>query len=200
METLLTGSVLLSIFHALIPSHWLPVLAIGRQEGWSTRQMLWVTFLAGMAHVLSTVLLGGILAKVGESLAVQTETFTHWLAPVILVALGIYYVWRHYYHHHFHLHTHHMRWGMVASLAAAMFFSPCLEIEGYFLAAGRYGWAFTGLLAGVYGTVTILGMLFWVWLVLNGLHRLNWHKWEHNAGLVTGFTLLASGILLYFFD
>ena len=118
----------------------------------------------------------------------------------MLAAMGVFYVWRHYYHHHFHLHTQKMRWGMVASLTIAMFFSPCLEIEGYFLAAGQYGWSFTGLLAVVYGTVTIIGMLVWVWIALHGLHRLNWHKWEHNAGLITGFTLILSGILLFLFD
>ena len=200
METLLAGSALLSFFHALIPSHWLPVLAIGRQEGWPARQILWVTFLAGLAHVLSTVLLGGVLAAAGSALSVQTASFTRWAAPSLLAALGVFYVWRHYFHHHFHLHEQKMRWGVVASLAVAMFFSPCLEIEGYFLAAGQYGWPFVGLLALLYGLMTILGMLLWVWLALGGLQRLNWHKWEHNAGLVTGFTLIASGIALFFFD
>lgn len=200
METLLTGSAVLSIFHALIPSHWLPVLAIGRQENWPTRRILWVTLLAGMAHVLSTVLLGVVLAAAGGALAEEAEAFTRWLAPAMLAVLGVYYVWRHYYHHHFHLHTHHMHWGVVISLTVAMFFSPCLEIEGYFLAAGQYGWQFTSLLAALYGTLTIFGMLVWVWLALHGLHRLNWHKWEHNAGLITGFTLILSGILLFVFE
>lgn len=200
METLLTGSALLSLFHALIPSHWLPVVAIGRQENWPVRQILWVTFLAGLAHALSTVLLGSALAAVGGALAGEVQAFTRWIAPVLLVALGAFYVWRHYYHHHFHLHAQNMPWGVVASLTVAMFFSPCLEIEGYFLAAGQYGWSFVGLLAMLYGIVTVFGMLVWVRLVLSGLHRLNWHKWEHSAGLVTGFTLIASGLALFFFE
>lgn len=200
MEALLTGSILLSIFHALIPSHWLPVLAIGRQEGWRASQTLWVTFVAGLAHVSSTVLLGVALAAAGGVLAVEVEAFARWGAPVLLVALGLFYIWRHYFHHHFHLHSQNMRWGLVASLAAAMFFSPCLEIEGYFLAAGHYGWPFVGLLALLYGTVTICGMLIWVRLVLSGLGKLNWHRWEHNAGLITGFTLVASGVVLFFFE
>lgn len=200
METLLTGSVLLSIFHALIPSHWLPVVAVGRQENWPASYVLRVTFLAGLAHVLSTVLAGSVLAAAGQLMATRAELFMRWFAPGMLAAMGIFYVWRHYYHHHFHLHSGESRWGVVASLAIAMFFSPCLEIEAYFLAAGQFGWAFTGLLALLYGIVTIAGMLIWVWMVLRGLHRLNWHRWEHNAGLITGFTLILSGILLFFFD
>ncbi|MEQ1746882.1 MAG: hypothetical protein ABMA02_15725, partial [Saprospiraceae bacterium] len=62
MSALLIGSLLLSFFHALIPSHWLPVLAIGRQEGWSSGRTLWITFVTGAAHVLSTVLVGVVLA------------------------------------------------------------------------------------------------------------------------------------------
>lgn len=200
MLTLLAGSAVLSFFHALIPSHWLPVLAIGRQENWPVRQILWVTFLAGLAHVLSTVLLGTILAALGGALAEKAEFFALWVAPALLTGLGLFYVYRHYYHHHFHLHRNNMRWGVVASLAAAMFFSPCLEIEGYFLAAGQFGWVFVGLMAMVYGVVTILGMLIWVRLALGGLQRLNWHKWEHNAGLITGATLILSGLALFFFD
>jgi hypothetical protein len=34
-------------------------------------------------------------------------------------------------------------------------------------------------------------------LAINGLKKLDWHAWEHNAGLVTGLLLMASGILLF---
>jgi nickel/cobalt exporter len=196
METLLTGSALLSLFHALIPSHWLPVVAIGRQQEWSPGRVLGVTFLAGLAHVLSTVLIGIGLAALGGTLNAQVRAFSAWIAPAILMAWGAYYIYEHYRHHHFHLHRKVSGRGLIASLAVAMFFSPCLEIEGYFLAAGPYGWAFVGWMALVYGTVTIAGMLIWVRLALTGLQRLNWHAWEHNAGLITGLTLLASGAML----
>lgn len=194
MVTLLTGAALLSLFHALIPSHWLPVLAIGKQEGWSTGRILGVTLLAGSAHVLSTVALGLVLAALGGALAEKAETFMHWIAPVLLIALGMFYLYQHYRHHHFHLQRNNMPWGVVVSLAVAMFFSPCLEIEGYFLAAGPYGWPFVFLVALLYGVVTIAGMLLWVRLALGGLQRLDWHAVEHNAGVITGLTLIASGI------
>lgn len=200
MSTLLVGSLLLSLFHALIPSHWLPVLAIGRQEGWSTRQTLWITFVTGLAHVLSTVLVGLLLAALGGVLADRMEVFTHWMAPVLLTVLGIFYLYQHYRHHHFHLHRQSTRWGVVGTLAAAMFLSPCLEIEGYFLAAGQYGWGFVGLMAVLYAVVTISGMLVWVYLALHGLKRLDWHAWEHNAGLITGITLILSGAALLWIE
>ncbi|MCB0545346.1 MAG: hypothetical protein KDC70_17595 [Saprospiraceae bacterium] len=198
METILAGSALLSLFHALIPSHWLPVLAIGRQENWPASRILWVTFLAGLAHVLSTVLLGSLLAFTGGVLAQRLEIFTAWISPALLSSLGIFYIYRHYFHHHFHLHARHLPWGVVTALAVAMFFSPCLEIEGYFLSAGQFGWGFVALLASLYGVLTILGMLAWMGLALSGLRGVNWHRWEHNAGLITGVTLIISGLALFF--
>ena len=199
MSTLLIGSLLLSIFHALIPSHWLPVVAISRQERWSTRQTLWITFVTGLAHVLSTVLAGGILALVGSILANHVEAFTRWMAPGLLTLLGGFYLYQHYRHHHFHLHRQGTRWGVVGTLAIAMFFSPCLEIEGYFLAAGQFGGGFVVLLTTLYSLVTISGMLIWVRLAIGGLKRLDWHAWEHSAGLITGITLIFSGAALFWF-
>lgn len=200
MSTLLIGSLLLSIFHALIPSHWLPVLAIGKQEGWSKRQTLWITFLTGMAHVLSTVLLGIVLAAIGSLIAHRVEVFTRWIAPGLLLLLGAYYVYQHYRHHHFHLHRQNSRFGVIGTLILAMFLSPCLEIESYFLTAGQYGPAFVALLALVYAIVTVSGMMVWMSLALRGLQRLDWHAWEHYAGLITGATLILSGISLFWLD
>jgi nickel/cobalt transporter (NicO) family protein len=199
MITLLVGSALLSIFHALIPSHWLPVLAIGRKQGWSGGKVLWVTVIAGSAHVVSTILLGSVFAAFGGALADRAETFTHWITPAMLIVWGGYYIWAHYFHHHFHLHEQKNGYGVIGSLVLAMFFSPCLEIEGYFLAAGPYGWGFVSLLALVYGLLSVSGMIVWVWLAQHGLHRLNWHAWEHNAGIITGLTLVLSGILSFVF-
>jgi nickel/cobalt exporter len=200
MGALLTGSMLLSIFHALIPSHWLPVIAISRQQHWTRAQTLRVTLLAGAMHVLSTVLVGLSVAFAGHLLSARMEAFTAWIAPSLLSLLGIVFIYRHYYHHHLHIQAPVNGRSVILTLALAMFFSPCLEIEAYFLAAGSFGWAIIGLVAAMYAVVTLTGMLLWVWLVLGGLQRLDWHKLEHNAGLITGVTMVASGLLLYFFD
>jgi nickel/cobalt transporter (NicO) family protein len=197
MNTLLISVASLSIFHALIPSHWLPVVAIGRKEQWTVAQTLRITLLIGSAHVASTLLIGLLLAALGRSLDEQVEHFSHWIAPGILMALGIIYLYRHYYHHHFHLQTAPGRWGPLAGLVVAMFFSPCFEVEGLFLSAGRFGWGFVALLAGCYALITIIGMLIWVNLVLHGLRQLDWHRWEHNAGIITGVALILTALSMF---
>jgi hypothetical protein len=142
------------------------------------------------------------LAFIGARLATAVESFTAFIAPGLLVALGTFYIWQHSRHHHFHIHGHPEQVSnknrLIFSLASAMFFSPCFEIEAYFLVAGSRGLWFVALLAGLYTVVTVSGMVFWVRLAHNGLVKMNWHTLEHNAGIITGATLVLSGILTFF--
>lgn len=201
MISIIGGSLILSVLHALIPNHWLPVLAISRKENWSLNRTTYVTFLSGLSHALSTVGIGIAIGLVGLKLARHVEEFTRIIAPAILTSLGLFYIYQHHRHKHFHLHGNSSvsTRNVVASLAVAMFFSPCLEIEAYYLMAGAHGWRHVAILSLLYSSVTIAGMVIWVRLAYTGLFRANWHSLEHNAGIVTGVTLVATGILSFFF-
>ncbi len=201
MITLISGSLVLSILHGFIPNHWLPVLAIGRKEQWSLAETTRVTIIAGLSHAASTVLIGVVLAFLGSKLAAGVESFTVYIAPGLLVALGVFYIYQHVRHHHFHIHGHPeqvSKGKLVVSLASAMFLSPCFEIEAYFLMAGAEGWLFVAFLALLYTLITISSMVIWVRLAYSGLKRMNWHALDHNAGIITGVTLLISGLLSFF--
>jgi nickel/cobalt transporter (NicO) family protein len=50
----------------------------------------------------------------------------------------------------------------------------------------------------VYGLTTVLGMVVWMTIALKGLERYNWHRIEHNAGLITGVLLMAVGLVFLF--
>lgn len=201
MTTLILGSLILSVLHALIPNHWLPVLAVSKREQWSLQETTSVTFLSGLSHVLSTVLIGIVFGLLGLQLSESIEQFTSIIGPGILIALGIYYIYQHHHHHHFHLQDNAVRSSrrkLILGLVVAMFFSPCFEIEAYFLLAGAHGWYMIGLIALVYTVITIAGMLVWVRIVYRGILKLNWHAWEHNAGIITGITLIITGIIFFF--
>lgn len=198
MLNLLTGSLLISILHAFLPNHWLPVLAISKKEKWDLNQTTRVTFIAGLAHASSTALLGILLAFIGAELSTLIQNFTLYIAPGILISIGLFYIYQHSRHHHFHLHGHpetqsHQK--IVFALAASMFLSPCFEIEAYFLMAGTISWSLVTIMAVLYLLVTVTGMVVWVRIAQKGLTKLNWHSLEHNAGIITGITLVVSGIL-----
>ncbi len=202
MNSIIIGSLLISLLHAVIPNHWLPVLAISRKEGWSLAETIRITFLAGITHVISTVIIGIILALIGAELAVHIENFTKIIGPSMLVIIGLFFVWQHYRHHHFHLEKKQLenksKNSIIIALVIAMFLSPCMEIEAYFLMAGSKGWYYMALIAVMYTVITITGMLVWVRIAYKGLLKLNWHRWEHNAGIITGLVLISTGVISFF--
>ena len=79
-----------------------------------------------------------------------------------------------------------------------MFLSPCFEIEAYFLLAAGFGWQSVALLSVLFTAVTVLGMVTWVRMAFKGLLKFNWHAIEHNAGIITGITLVLTGIISFF--
>jgi nickel/cobalt transporter (NicO) family protein len=204
MEQIIIGSLLISLLHAVIPNHWLPVLAIGKKHGWDLAETTRITFLAGMAHVISTVIIGILLGLIGSELTEHIEDFTRIIGPSILILIGLYFVRQHYTHHHFHLQKEQLekktKSSIILALIVAMFLSPCMEIEAYFLLAGSNGWYVLAGIAAMYSIITIVGMLIWIRIVYKGLLKLNWHKWEHNAGIITGLVLIVTGIISFFIN
>lgn len=193
-----SAAILISLLHGLIPSHWLPLVAIGKNQQWSQGRVLKITLMAAIAHALSTLIIGLIVAGLGQYMSARLEWFTHWIPASILMLLGIWFIYRHYTHHHFHLdseatHQSNFMWPVLL----AMFLSPCLEIEGYFFSLSLFGWSWVFLLGLIYFILTIISMYFWVMLFYKGAEKINSHKWEHNSGIITGIVLIISGLLFF---
>ncbi len=202
MFSIITGSLIISLLHAVIPNHWLPVIAIGRKENWTLEEVSKVTLICALAHGVSTVLIGVILSFIGSELEENISHFTHIIAPIILVAIGLIFIYRHHRHKHFHvdgaIQKKKTKTAIITALVIAMFFSPCMEIEAYFLLAGTQAKWLVVLIALMYLFITTTGMLLLVRYAYKGVLKLNWHSLEHNAGIITGVTLVATGILTFF--
>lgn len=202
MYSIITGSIIISLLHAVIPNHWLPVIAIGRKEQWTIAQVTKVTFTCALAHGISTILIGLALGFLGAKLDNNITHFTNIIAPIILIAMGLIFIYRHHRHRHFHIDEEikkkKSKAAIITALVIAMFFSPCMEIEAYFLLAGAQATWLIFFIALLYLLITTTGMVLLVRFAYNGLLKLNWHSLEHNAGIITGLTLVATGIITYF--
>ena len=202
MYSIITGSILISLLHSVIPNHWLPIIAIGRREKWTHNDVVKITLVCGIAHGVSTGLLGLFLGIVGHQLDKSVSFFTRIAAPAILILVGIIFIYRHHIHMHFHLDENvkkkRSKRAIVMALTAAMFLSPCLEIEAFFLMAGAIDRSLTFAVAILYVTISTMGMVMLVSQAYRGLLKLNWHLLEHNAGIVTGITLVVTGIVTFF--
>ncbi len=210
MYSILIGSLLLSITHALIPNHWFPLAAVSKTENWSRSETALVTAITGFLHTLSTIIIGIIIGFAGYKLGDAVETVSGIYAPVVLILLGLYFIIRNLRnksHTHCHINPEQIKQAsrkskraIITALGTMMFFSPCVEIEAYYFSAGQAGWKGIALLSAVYLSVTVIAMVIIVELSRKSLDLLNrkLHFLEHYEKLVTGVILIALGILAFF--
>lgn len=117
----------MGFFHTVIgPDHYLPFIAMEKARGWSILKTIAITFLCGLGHVASSVLLGviGIILGIGVMRLEMFERVRGNLAGWLLTGFGFaYLVWGlrwairnrphgHLHEHedaggHSHTHTHH---------------------------------------------------------------------------------------------
>lgn len=205
MNQLFFGSVLLSLVHAVIPNHWLPMVAIGKAEKWTLRETLFVTGISGFAHTLSTIIVGIIIGIIGIRLSSSYTFISERIAPALLILLGIIYLIIDRLNHHKHTHGidtaragNRSKWAIIASLALAMFLSPCLEIEAYYFQAAAAGWTGILMVSAVYMMITVAGMLLLVFLASKGVRAIQSHFLDHHEKLLSGIVLILLGIFALF--
>lgn len=215
LSQIVIGAFLLSIVHASIPNHWIPLVALSKAEKWSEKLKMGITAIAGFAHTLSTIIIGIIVGFFGYKLSGSYSFIVGVIAPSILILLGIIYLIlsiRDNKHHHHH-HTHEINidevnlpsakkttTAIILTLTISMFFSPCLEIEAYFFVASRLGWQGIITVSVIYTIITIAGMLLLVWLGMKGVRKIKSHFLEHHEKTITGIILIVLGIAGYFIN
>ncbi|RLF42922.1 MAG: hypothetical protein DRN29_10785 [Thermoplasmata archaeon] len=188
------GSLILAGAHGLMPDHWIPLVMISRTEKWSRMETSWVTALIAIPHIISTILIGIILDVIGHTLSSTHEFIMRTTAPLILVALGVFYVVLDF--RGFSRHNHQnftkidassgkSKFAIITSLGTALFF-PCVAIGAYYLIAGAFGWLGIALVSIIYLIVTILVMVLVVNLGLKGVEKIKWHFLKHHDRSVMG--------------
>jgi nickel/cobalt exporter len=203
MFTVIAGTVLLAFVHALIPNHWLPLVAVARAEGWQQKEVNGITFLAALAHVLGTVALGFVLGTIGKELEESYGNIIYVASSVLLIVFGlIYYTVNLPHHHHpskedvVKYKRSRRKWVLI--FIVMMFLSPCLEVESLFLSAGAYGMGLVTLLSVIYAIVSISGILLLVNLGYRGVNLFSAHFIEHNEKRISGIVLILVGIISFF--
>jgi len=205
MMQFVIGSLVLSIIHATIPNHWIPLVAISKTENWSRVVTVWVTIITGSAHTLSTILIGIIIGLIGYKLSSTYEFITRIVAPLILVIIGLVYLvldMKSSHHHKRHGEisaiSKKSKFAIIVSLSIAMFFSPCIEIEAYYFHAGTGGWLGIAIVSIIYLIFTVFGMVLLVYLGRQGVEKIRWNFLEHHEKMITGIVLIVLGIFAYF--
>jgi nickel/cobalt exporter len=127
INALILTAVSIGFFHTVFgPDHYIPFVALSWARKWSGLKTAVITFLCGIGHILSSVILGliGVALGIMVNKLEIVESFRGNLAAWLLIAFGlVYFVWGlrqayknkpHTHKHihfeeeqHCHKHTHH---------------------------------------------------------------------------------------------
>jgi len=203
MLSVVIGTVILAMVHALIPNHWLPLVAVAKAEGWKPKEFNLITLAAALAHVTGTVALGIVLGVIGKELVKDYGSTVYVVSSLLLIVFGLIYYTVNLPHHHHSAQKDvaaykrsKRKWVLIFIIM--MFLSPCLEVESLFLSAGAYGMSAVFTLSIIYAVVSISGILLLVNLGYRGTRLLSAHFIEHNEKRISGIVLILVGIISFF--
>ncbi|MGI6339119.1 MAG: sulfite exporter TauE/SafE family protein [Bacteroidales bacterium] len=222
-------AVSLGFFHTLLgPDHYLPFIVLSEAKKWSTRKTMVITFLCGLSHVLSSVVLGliGIIVGVSVNRLVEVESFRGNIAGWLFIAFGLVYMIisirnlykkRTHTHSHFHLggekhshkhdhmkeHAHVHETDVIKTTPWILFlifvFGPCEPLIPVLMyPAAENNIPGAILVTVLFSVVTIATMMSIVLAFKLGFTRINLKPIEKYSNLIAGAIILFSGIAIQF--
>jgi len=210
------------------PDHYLPFIVMSKARKWSLYKTALITFLCGLGHIFSSVLLGmlGVAFGIGVMKLQLFEGIRGNVAGWLLVAFGFtYFIWgihmalknRPHTHAHVHgddtLHVHghshcdehsHVHENERANITPWVLFTifvfgPCEPLIPIVMyPAAKHSIIGMALVTGIFGAVTIITMLGVVLAGSWGISLVHLGKTERYAHALAGFTILLSGLAIQF--
>ena len=209
--------------HAILPDHWVPLAVVGRTRRYPLTKVARLSGLAGVTHVLVSLVLGAVIVVVGLQLRSTVEHAQNAIVGSLLIATGVLFLGLeltghgHGHHHdadhddhghreHDHAHGHddnhehdhdrqrHSLLSIVVPFGAAA--SPDLTILPVFLAATTAG---AGAAIGsvvVFGAVTIATIVGLTLFATAGGYQIRGQWLERWGNVLTALVLLAIGGLV----
>jgi threonine/homoserine/homoserine lactone efflux protein len=94
--------------HAIMPDHWVPLAVVGATRRYPVARLARLSGLAGLAHVLVSLLLGGLIVAVGLQFRSTVEHAQNAIVGGVLLATGVAFVALELSGHgHSHAHDEH---------------------------------------------------------------------------------------------
>lgn len=196
MDKLLIGTFLVALTHTAIPSHWLCFVLVGRARGWRLRRTMAVAAAAGALHVATTVTLGILLAKTGQTFLPLEDL--ELAGGLILLALGGLYLVLHFTHrgHHHHHESSSTERMALGGLVLAVTVSPCSLAIPILIGAAGASASQVILISAVLLATTIGNMVMLVGLTGLGVEKLPFSFFDRYEKLILGLVLAGVGTFI----
>jgi nickel/cobalt exporter len=75
--------------HAILPDHWVPLSVLGRARRYPLSKVARLSGLAGVAHVLLSILLGGVIIAIGLQFRSAIQSAQNTIIGCLLIVTGI---------------------------------------------------------------------------------------------------------------
>lgn len=224
LTILLGTAVSLGFVHTVLgPDHYLPFIVMARTGRWSLAKAAAITFLCGLGHIMSSVVLGFVGVALGLAVSKLTsfESARGEVAAWLLIVFGFtYFVWglhraiRNKPHEHLHMHdgetihahehTHigehtHVHEAPAPSLTPWILFTifvfgPCEPLIPLLMyPAAKFGASSVAVIAAAFGVATIGTMMGIVLLAYYGLARISLQPLERYSHALAGLTVFLCG-------
>ncbi len=202
---LIISTVSIAFLHALAPDHWLPFIMIGRAQKWSIRKLIFVTFIAGIGHVGSSVLLGIIGLFIGMELS-KLQGFEGLRGEVglwLLIGFGIAYaIWG--LKHAKHPHKHEIvdekilnkKVVTVWTLFAIFVLGPCEPLIPLLFVSLKFK------TAGIIAVIIVFSIMTWIMMIAQvligylGIQLVKLEKLERYSHTIAGAVIALTGVFI----
>jgi hypothetical protein len=205
--------------HAILPDHWVPLAVLGRTRRYPLGRVARLSGLAGVAHVLVSIILGAAIIIVGLQFRSSVQHAQDVIVGVVLMATGLAFLLveltgggNSHAHQHYHPRRDPDRAGVhrsgapgtgrVRRLAAVMVpfgaaASPDLTILPVFLVATTAGAATAVTSVVVFAVVTIATIVGLTLLATFGGYQVRGRWLERWGNAFTAVVLVTIGALVF---
>lgn len=200
LAPLVWGGFVAAFLHAALPTHWLPFVLVARAQGWRARMTLGSAAVAGVVHVISTAVVGGLIVAAGLALEERLAGVLPWLAAAMMFGFGGWYLWRALGE------RNAARSGgarppvsdraAFLGLMALMALSPGEVLLPLYLSGAQLGMHGLILLTLAFAAGTILGMLILTGAALAGASLLRLERLARFERAILGAALILLGLLV----
>ncbi len=200
--------------HAILPDHWVPLAVLGRTRRYPLSRVARLSGLAGVAHVLVSIILGAVIIVVGlqfrSTIQSAQDTIIGWILIATGIGFAVFELSGHgHSHNHDDEHPHDDDHGHgqeesrrgVRGLAAVMVpfgaaASPDLTILPVFLAAATAGVATAVGSLVIFAAVTIGTIVGLTLAATRGGYEIRGQWLEQWGNVFTALVLVIIGLLV----
>jgi nickel/cobalt exporter len=219
----------IAFIHTILgPDHYLPFIVLSQAKKWTLKKTMFITFLCGIGHVLSSVVLGllGIAIGISVTKLVSVESFRGNIAAWLFIAFGLVYMIisirnlmkkKKHSHSHFHIdghkheheHDHHEEHSHIHHdevmkttpwiLFLIFVFGPCEPLIPLVMYPAAENNISGAIIVSILFSIVTIGTMMSIVLAFKmGLNKINLKPLERYSHLIAGAMIFFSGLAIQF--